>query len=178
MHSVREGVHVDNLGVAIDLGSTTVAAHLMELSSGEVLASSGLMNPQIRLGEDLMSRVSYVMMNPDGKEELTGLAREAVAELIDTLLEDAERSAEDVTEIVLVGNPVMHHSFLGFDVVPLGQMPFNLATDRSVVVPAASLGLPGSKASVYLPPCIAGHVGADAAAAVLAEAPHLSLIHI
>ena len=174
VHSVREGVHVDNFGGAIDLGSTTVAAHLMELSSGEVLASSGLMNPQIRLGEDLMSRVSYVMMNPDGKEELTGLAREAVAELIDTLLEDAERSAEDVTEIVLVGNPVMHHSFLGFDVVPLGQMPFNLATDRSVVVPAASLGLPGSKASVYLPPCIAGHVGADAAAAVLAEAPHKS----
>ncbi|MBA52588.1 MAG: drug:proton antiporter [Acidimicrobiaceae bacterium] len=174
VHSVRKGVHVDNLGVAIDLGSTTVAAHLMELSSGEVLASSGLMNPQIRLGEDLMSRVSYVMMNPDGGKELTGLAREAVASLINTLLADTERSAEDLTEVVLVGNPVMHHSFLGFDVVPLGQMPFDLATDRSVVVSAPSLGLPGPHASVYLPPCIAGHVGGDAAAAVLAEAPHKS----
>ena len=174
VHSVRKGVHVDNLGVAIDLGSTTVAAHLMELSSGEVVASAGLMNPQIRLGEDLMSRVSYVMMNPDGGKELTGLAREAVASLITTLLADTERSAEDLTEIVLVGNPVMHHSFLGFDVVPLGQMPFDLATDRSVAVSAPSLGLPGPNASVYLPPCIAGHVGADAAAAVLAEVPQKS----
>ena len=174
VHSIRQGVHVDNLGVAIDLGSTTVAAHLMELGSGDVLASSGLMNPQIRLGEDLMSRVSYVMMNPDGGEELTGLAREAVADLIDTLLRDAGRSAEDVTEIVLVGNPVMHHSFLGFDVVPLGQMPFDLATDRSVAVSATSVGLSTPNASVYVPPCIAGHVGADAAAAVLAEAPHKS----
>ena len=174
VHSVRKGVRLDNLGVAIDLGSTTVAAHLIDLGTGEILTSGGLMNPQIRLGEDLMSRVSYVMMNPDGGDELTGLAREAVAGLIDTLLEDADRSVEDVTEVVLVGNPVMHHSFLGFDVVPLGQMPFDLATDRSVTVAAATVGLPPSKASVYLPPCIAGHVGADAAAAVLAEAPHKS----
>ena len=119
VHSVRKGVRLDNLGVAIDLGSTTVAAHLIDLGTGEILTSGGLMNPQIRLGEDLMSRVSYVMMNPDGGDELTGLAREAVAGLIDTLLEDADRSVEDVTEVVLVGNPVMHHSFLGFDVVTI-----------------------------------------------------------
>ncbi len=174
VHSVRQGADVDNLGVAIDLGSTTVAAHLMDLSNGYVLASSGVMNPQIRLGEDLMSRVSYVMMNPAGAAELTELARGAISQLIDSLLEEVGRQVEVITEIVLVGNPVMHHSVLGFDIVPLGQMPFDLATDRAVAVPAEDLDLAAPNASVYVPPCIAGHVGADTAAAILAEAPHRS----
>ena len=77
--------------------------------------------------------------------------------------------SSDITEIVFVGNPIMHHSFLGFDVVPLGQMPFDLATESAVELPAVDLELPAPMASSYCAPCIAGHVGADAAAAILGE---------
>lgn len=170
--AVRSGAHVDQIGVAIDLGSTTIAAHLLDLSRGEVLATNGVMNPQIRLGEDLMSRVSYVMMNPEGADQLTHVVRDSISALVLGLLADGDHRAEDVTDLVVVGNPVMHHSFLGFDVVPLGQMPFDLATDGSVLTDAEEVSLPLPNASVYLPPCIAGHVGADTAAAILAEAPY------
>ncbi|HAF67543.1 MAG TPA: drug:proton antiporter [Acidimicrobiaceae bacterium] len=170
--SVVSGTHVEQLGVAIDLGSTTVAAHLLDLRHGEVLATSGAMNPQIRLGEDLMSRVSYVMMNADGGDQLTRLARDCISKLVAELVGESGHTLEDVTEVVVVGNPVMHHSFLGFDVVPLGQMPFELATNSAILVDAEEVELPLPNASVYLPPCIAGHVGADTSAAILAQAPY------
>ena len=169
LQHIRLGASLDNLGIAIDIGSTTVAGHLMDLSSGEVLHSAGSMNQQIRLGEDLMSRVSYVMMNDDGALNLRSLARDTVGKLIAELVEGAACSSSDITEIVFVGNPIMHHSFLGFDVVPLGQMPFDLATESSVELPAVDLELPAPMASTYFAPCIAGHVGADAAAAILGE---------
>ena len=172
LHSVRYGTSVENLGVAIDIGSTTVAGHLLDLGDGEILASEGAMNLQIRLGEDLMSRVSYVMMNPQGGSQLKELARESVLSLIRKLGATAECDLSNITEIVLVGNPIMHHSFLGFDVVPLGQMPFDLATDEAVQIPAEEVGIPIPAASVYFAPCIAGHVGADSAAALLSEKTH------
>lgn len=170
--AVWSGVAVNALGVAVDIGSTTIAGHLVDLSTGEVLASAGRMNPQIRLGEDLMSRVSYVMMNPTGDAELTSLVRRALAELVTELAEQASVAALDVLEIVLVGNPIMHHIALGIDPTPLGQAPFVLATDEAVEVEASALGLPCPAAQVYFAPCIAGHVGADTAAAILAEGPH------
>ena len=160
------------LGVAVDVGSTTVAAHLCDLSSGKVLGSGGVMNPQIRFGEDLMSRVSYVMLNPGGDQEMTRLVREAVAGLVAQLTREAGASSEDVLELSLVANPIMHHLFLGISPVELGTAPFTLATDAALTLRAAELDLglhPGARA--YLLPCIAGHVGADAAAMLLAEAP-------
>ncbi|MDG2113049.1 MAG: ASKHA domain-containing protein, partial [Actinomycetota bacterium] len=170
--AVWPGVVVEPLGVAIDIGSTTIAGHLLDLSTGDVLASSGRMNPQIRLGEDLMSRVSYVMMNAGGDAELTALVREALADLLTELAERAGSSAADILEIVLVGNPIMHHLALGIDPTPLGQAPFVLATDEAVEVTATALDLPSPAARCYLAPCIAGHVGADTAAVILAEGPH------
>jgi hypothetical protein len=102
------------LGVAVDIGSTTIAGHLCDLLTGEVLASAGVMNPQIRFGEDLMSRVSYVMMNPGGDRELTAVVREALDEPRRKLVDEAgRRAATDVLEVVLVGNPIMHHLVLG-----------------------------------------------------------------
>ncbi|MEC7916630.1 MAG: ASKHA domain-containing protein [Actinomycetota bacterium] len=169
LQRVRLGASLDNLGVAIDIGSTTIAGHLIDLGSGEILASEGLMNSQIRLGEDLMSRVSYVMMNANGAIDLRSLVRESVGDLITALVRSAGRDGGDITEIVLVGNPIMHHSFLGFDVVPLGQMPFELATENAVELPANQLEIPAEHAWVYFAPCIAGHVGADSAAAILSE---------
>ena len=161
-------------GVAIDVGSTTVAGHLCDLASGEVLASAGRMNPQIRLGEDLMSRVSYVMMHPEGREELTSLVRTALSELIGELCAEAGVDAAQVFDLVVVGNPVMCHLVLGIDPTPLGTAPFLLATDGPVTVAAADLGLDLPHADVYVGPAISGHVGADCAAAMLAEGPHRS----
>ena len=178
--AIRDGVVVgvwpgffDTLvGVAVDVGSTTIAAHLCDLSTGEVLATAGRMNPQIRFGEDLMSRVSYVMMHPGGDVELTKAVRGALDELVGELAGDAGVARNAVMELVLVGNPVMHHLLLGLDPVPLGQSPFTLATNEPVTGPASALGLDLPFATFYVGPCIAGHVGADTTAAMLAEGPH------
>ena len=159
-------------GVAVDIGSTTIAGHLCELRTGEIVATGGRMNPQIRFGEDLMSRVSYVMMNPGGDRDLTTAVRGALNELIGELADDAEIDRSVIVELVLVGNPVMHHLLLGYDPVPLGQAPFTLATSRAVEGRAVDLDLDLAFASFYVGPCIAGHVGADTTAAMLAEGPH------
>ena len=162
-------------GVAIDVGSTTIAAHLCDLMSGAVVASVGAMNPQIRFGEDLMSRVSYVMMNPGGDAELTRAVREAMNALIGEAAAEAEVARAEIFEVTLVGNPIMHHLVLGLDPTELGGAPFALTIDGAYETRARDLGLdiaPG--AFVYALPCIAGHVGADAAGVVLAEAPYLS----
>ncbi len=162
------------VGVAVDIGSTTIAGHLCDLATGEVLASAGRMNPQIRFGEDLMSRVSYVMMNPGGARNLTVAVREALRELIDQLCAEAGVAGDTLLEIVLVGNPIMHHIVAGIDPTPLGQAPFTLATAESMEFDAREIELPFRNAQVYLAPCIAGHVGADTAAVILSEGPHRS----
>ncbi|MGI9053072.1 MAG: ASKHA domain-containing protein [Ilumatobacteraceae bacterium] len=159
-------------GVAVDVGSTTIAGHLCDLATGAVVASAGRMNPQIRFGEDLMSRVSYVMMNPGGERQLTAAARTAVDELIGELVTTAGTGRDRVLDIVLVGNPIMHHLLLGINPTPLGSAPFVLATSDPVEGPAAELGLELPSASFWVGPCIAGHVGADTTAAMLAEGPH------
>jgi uncharacterized 2Fe-2S/4Fe-4S cluster protein (DUF4445 family) len=160
-------------GLAIDLGSTTIAAHLCDLVTGEVKASSGLMNPQIRFGEDLMSRVSYAMMNPGGDVEMTQAVRVAINGLIEGIATEAEIDPKEIFETVFVCNPVMHHLLLGIDPVELGQAPFALATSGSMTLDARELDLNSmnDNARVYLLPCIAGHVGADAAAVALSEEP-------
>lgn len=160
-------------GLAIDLGSTTIAAHLCDLRDGSVLASSGLMNPQIRFGEDLMSRVSYAMMNPGGDVEMTRAVREAINSLAASIAAEAGVDPAHIYEAVFVCNPVMHHLLLGIDPVELGQAPFALATSGSLSLDGADLDLSNINpaARVYVLPCIAGHVGADAAAVALSEEP-------
>ena len=167
------GLHETAYGVAIDIGSTTIAGHLANLADGAVLASNGIMNPQIRYGEDLMSRVSYAMMHPEGAGEMTEAVRKALDGLIATLAMRAGIKRAEILELAIVGNPIMHHLLLGIDPTPLGGAPFALATDRAVRTTAAELGLrthPGAR--VYILPCIAGHVGADTAGVILAEQPH------
>lgn len=168
------GLHEGGLfGLAIDLGSTTIAAHLTDLETGEVKASSGIMNPQIRFGEDLMSRVSYAMMNPGGDREMTASVREAINTLASEISVEGGIDAALIVEAVFVCNPVMHHLLLGIDPVELGQAPFALATSDSINMPAAELELTAinARARTYILPCIAGHVGADAAAVALSEEP-------
>ncbi len=163
-------------GLAIDLGSTTIAAHLCDLRNGQVLNSAGIMNPQIRFGEDLMSRVSYVMMNPGGDVEMTNAVRDAMGELARNLASDADIPLENIVEATIVCNPVMHHLLLGIDPVELGQAPFALATSDALRIAAADIGLDpiNPAARAYLLPCIAGHVGADCAAVALSEEPYKS----
>ena len=161
-------------GLAIDVGSTTIAAHLCDLSTGEVISSGGMMNPQIRFGEDLMSRVSYVMMHPEGAEEMTLAVREGINRLVGQISNDTGISPLDIVSITVAGNPIMHHLLLGISPVELGAAPFALAVDSSVYVDARELDIdinPGG--IVYILPCIAGHVGADTAGVILSEQPHV-----
>ncbi len=172
---VWPGFHDRIYGLAVDVGSTTIAAHLCNLETGEVVAAAGSMNPQIRFGEDLMSRVSYSMMHPGGAQQMTEAVRAALNKLAAEVARDAKVSVSDILELTMVGNPIMHHLLLGIDPVELGGAPFALATDSPLDLRAAELGLtlhPGAR--VYTLPCIAGHVGADAAAMILAERPDLS----
>ncbi len=161
-------------GLAVDVGSTTIAAHLCNLSTGKVVASSGIMNPQIRFGEDLMSRVSYVMMNPGGEVEMTAVVREAINSLTEEVAAEAGIDRTQILNATFVGNPIMHHLLLGIDPTELGGAPFALATNSGMTLWSEELDLhfhPNARA--YVLPCIAGHVGADAAGVVLSEGPHL-----
>ncbi|MCP8893718.1 DUF4445 domain-containing protein [Shinella daejeonensis] len=167
------GLKNEAYGIACDIGSTTIAMHLVSLLSGRIAASSGTSNPQIRFGEDLMSRVSYVMMNPDGREAMTKAVREAVNGLIGKVCEEGAVDRHDILDMVFVANPIMHHLFLGIDPTELGQAPFALAVSGALQYWAHDIEIDVNRgARLYLLPCIAGHVGADAAGATLAEAPY------
>ena len=171
------GFHEEPLyGMAIDLGSTTMAGNLCDLADGRVVASTGMMNPQIRYGEDLMSRVSYAMMNKGGDVEMTTAVRAALDEMAVQAAAEIGVAPTAIYEVVFVCNPVMHHLLLGIDPVELGQAPFALATSGSLSIGARELDLISLNpaARVYVLPCIAGHVGADSAAVALSEEPNKS----
>lgn len=170
--AIWPGLQEAVFGLAVDVGSTTIAAHLCDLTNGEVVASSGVMNPQIRFGEDLMSRVSYAMMNPGGAAQMTEAVRAALSTLAADVAAAAGVTKELILEATVVGNPIMHHLLLGVDPVELGGAPFALAVDRAVTVTAREIGLDlHQNARIYVLPCIAGHVGADTAGVILAERP-------
>jgi uncharacterized 2Fe-2S/4Fe-4S cluster protein (DUF4445 family) len=113
------------------------------------------------------------MMHPGGEVELTAAVRGCIDQLVGDLCAQADASRDDVLELVVVGNPIMHHLVFGFDPTELGGAPFAPVTDRALTVPARDLGVtanPGAR--VYALPLIAGHVGADTAGVILSEAPH------
>ncbi len=176
--AVRPGFDDIIYGLAVDVGSTTIAGYLTDLTSGEVVASAGAMNPQIRFGEDLMSRVSYVMMNPGGDAEMTSAVRSTLDSMIDDLAAEIGESPGDlrtrIHDFVAVGNPIMHHLLLGIDPTPLGVSPFTLAISDAVDMRADELDLRLPFSLAHIGPCIAGHVGADAAAATLDQRTHLA----
>lgn len=170
---VRGGFHEGLYGLAVDVGSTTVAAHLIDLTTGETLVTEAAMNPQVSFGEDLMSRVSYVMMN--GNEGLRKLT-EAVIGTLNSLVEKAAKRAKisvnEIYEAVIVGNTVMHALLLGIDPTELGAAPFTLTTHAPIDVRASELGLRlHPAANVHLPALEAGHVGSDNLGVLIAEAP-------
>jgi uncharacterized 2Fe-2S/4Fe-4S cluster protein (DUF4445 family) len=162
-------------GLAVDVGTTTISAHLCDLASGEEVAALGAMNPQIRFGEDVMSRISYLQLNPDRAADPTTAVRTAISELAAATAAKAGIEPDDIVEATVVGNPTMHHLLLGLDPRQLGSAPFPLVTESAVSVGARDLGINiHAGAIVYALPCIAGHIGADTAGVILSEAPHLS----
>ena len=159
-------------GVAIDLGSTSIAATLCDLNSGKIVGSMGIMNPQIRYGEDVMSRVSYCMMDEKGLATLNNSVIQGINELTRKIAEKHGVKLDSVFEIVFVANPIMHHLLLGIDPKELGQAPFPLAFSDSINIKSEAIGITLNPESyVYTVPCIGGHVGADAASVLIAEQP-------
>jgi uncharacterized 2Fe-2S/4Fe-4S cluster protein (DUF4445 family) len=170
---VQPGFHDDLYGIAVDVGTTTMAAHLCHLRTGELLATASRMNPQVPYGEDLMSRVSYAMMNDDGTERMHAVIIDGLNGLITELCTEAAIAPTDVVEMVLVGNTTMHHLLLGVNPRELGGAPFSLVTHSAVDVKARDLGIKiAFGANVHIPPCEAGHVGADNVGVLVAEAPY------
>ena len=162
-------------GMAVDLGSTTIAAQLCNLITGAVVATADTMNPQIRFGEDLMSRVSYVMMNEGGDVAMTQVVRETFNQLAKRAAKSAGIQVEDILDMTVVANPIMHHLFLGIDPTPLGTAPFTLTTDQTTVLRASDIDIYlHPEARVCTLPCIAGHIGADTAGVILSERPDLA----
>ena len=158
------------LGAAVDIGSTTLALYIYNLADGTLVYETSAMNPQIRFGEDLMSRVSYVMMNKGGDADLTQAVRTKLTEMVHAGLKELSIEQDKLLEIVLVGNPIMHHLFFGISPVALGQAPFTVANRDWMDVTANQLPLDLYAATrVSFLPLIAGHVGADTAAAYLSE---------
>ena len=157
------------LGLAVDIGTTKLAAYLVNLESGETLGSAGRMNPQIAYGEDVMARIAYAMKGQDQAQELQRALVGGLADLARELCAQAGRGCEEIVEAVLVGNTCMHHLVLGLPVAQLGLAPYVSALSDGYDLKARELGLhlaPG--ASVHLLPNIAGFVGADHVAMLLA----------
>lgn len=165
----KEGVY----GLAVDIGSTTVAAHLCDLRTGRLLATEAMMNPQIVYGEDLMSRVSYAMDNPGGLDKMRESIIEALNVLAARTARQAGLTARNIHEAVIVGNTTMIHILLGINPQELGGAPFALAIREAMDLKARELGLRlHAGAYVHILPAEAGHVGADNVAVLIAEEPY------
>ncbi|MBI1293723.1 DUF4445 domain-containing protein [bacterium] len=170
---IQPGFHDKIYGVAVDVGTTTVALHLCHLRTGEVLSTVSRMNPQVPYGEDLMSRVSYAMVNADGTDRMHRAIIDGLNEMIAEAASAAGITAADVVEMVVVGNTTMHHLILGVNPQELGGAPFSLVIHNAVDVKARDLGIRiACGGNVHVPPCEAGHVGADNVGVLVAEAPY------
>jgi uncharacterized 2Fe-2S/4Fe-4S cluster protein (DUF4445 family) len=159
----------DAYGLAVDIGTTKLAAYLVHLSTGKTVTQTGAMNPQIAYGEDVISRIAYTGRELFGAKILQNILVETINGMITDICAGANISPADVLDAVLVGNTAMHHLFAGFPVDQLGVAPFKPAITGPVTIPAKTLGLGlGIGAQVYLPPVIAGYVGADHLSMLLA----------
>jgi uncharacterized 2Fe-2S/4Fe-4S cluster protein (DUF4445 family) len=156
-------------GLAVDIGTTKLAAYLIDLETGLTLARAGAMNPQIAYGEDVISRIAFAGREEGGAKKLQSVLVDTLNNLLIGLCSESHVSPDSVLDAVLVGNTAMHHLFAGLPVEQLGHAPFSPAVTGPLNIPAMDLGLnlgPGSMA--YLPPVIAGYVGADHIAMLLA----------
>ena len=158
------------LGLAVDLGTTKMAASLLDLESGQVLAASGAPNPQISYGEDVVSRLVYVKRNAEGGKKLAELVHQTINELLSEMEKALAVQPEQIAEACIVGNTAMSHLLLGWQVSQLAMSPYVAASSEAIEPFGSELGLnmsPGGR--VYIPPAIGGYVGSDHVAMVLAS---------
>jgi uncharacterized 2Fe-2S/4Fe-4S cluster protein (DUF4445 family) len=160
-------------GLAVDIGTTKVAAYLVDMESCETVAKSGAMNPQIAYGEDIISRIRYINDHADGLKTLQGRIIETLNNLIEELGKEAKVKREQIVEAVIVGNTAMHHIFAGLPVKQLGDAPYMATVGEALSIKARDLGLHlAAGGTVYLPPNIAGFVGADHVAMLVGAGLH------
>ncbi len=158
------------IGIAVDLGTTKIAAHLLDLATGENLGAAGVPNPQIAYGEDVISRLEHAYRNPDGGDQLAGVVCEAIDGLAGELLEQAGKKREQLVDACIVGNTAMIHLLLGYPIRQLIKAPFIASSARPSDVPAAAISLDAAPgALVHVPGSIGGFVGADHVAMILAS---------
>ncbi|GAB4256465.1 ASKHA domain-containing protein [Thermincola ferriacetica] len=170
---VRPGFVRQWYGIGIDVGTTTVAAYLCDLGSGKMLAKDGMMNPQVRYGEDVLSRITYAMMNEDGRRKLHDAIIEGINTLVERMTEKAGIKPTDVLEIVLVFNTAMHHCLLELEPKYMGRAPFAPAISAPFDVKARDLGIHISRAAnIHVLPIEAGFVGPDNVSVLIAEEPY------
>ena len=153
----------------MDIGTTKLAAYLVDLGTGATVARAGAMNPQIAYGEDVISRIAFAGRELGGAKKLQSVLVDTLNDLLAGMCTEAHVSRDSVLDAVLVGNTAMHHLFAGLPVEQLGHAPFAPASTAALSIPASDLGLAlGPGANAYLPPVIAGYVGADHLAMLLA----------
>lgn len=168
--AVHAGHRNRSLGLAVDVGTTTLAAYLCDLTTGVAIAGASTINPQRDLGEDVISRVAFCDAEPDGLERLQAEVAGAINFLIGDCLAVAEAAPADIDEVVLVGNTTMQHILSGLSPHDVGTAPYAPVVGRFPDMPAGEVGLalPPST-NVHLFPTVSGFVGGDTLAAVLAE---------
>jgi uncharacterized 2Fe-2S/4Fe-4S cluster protein (DUF4445 family) len=163
-------------GLAVDLGTTTVAGYLCDLNTGRLAATVSMLNPQVMYGEDVMSRITYCLSNDGGLARLQGAVIDGLNRLIAEACAVAGINREDILDMTLVGNTCMHHIFLGIDPRCLGRAPFIPAVHHSIDVKAREIGVTGvnlaAGAYIHLLPIESGFVGADNVAVLIAEEPY------
>ena len=156
-------------GVAVDIGTSKIVGHLVDLKDGKTVAVASVENPQDAHGEDIISRITFASQAPENLGQLHELSIEAVNEVIQSSCSEAGIESRSIYEVVAVGNTLMHHLFMGLEAEPLGRAPFEPVVKESVRMMASELGVSSSPGGVlYLPPLIAGFVGSDAVAGLVA----------
>ncbi|MBM4339426.1 MAG: DUF4445 domain-containing protein [Deltaproteobacteria bacterium] len=170
---VRPGRSDHFYGLAIDIGTTTIAGYLCDLQNGELIATQSMMNPQVVYGEDVMSRITYTATHADGLEKLHRSIINGLNQLIKAIVEGCSLFSKDILDLTVVGNTAMHHLFLKIDPQYLGVSPFTPTVHQSINIKARDLGLKvHPSANVYLLPIEAGFVGADNVGVLIAQEPY------
>jgi uncharacterized 2Fe-2S/4Fe-4S cluster protein (DUF4445 family) len=171
---IRPGKVINAYGLAIDIGTTTVAGYLCDLVSGEVLSTHSLMNPQVTYGEDVMSRITYHMMHPDGGlRKLSQAIVETLNSLVVSIVEETNLTPADIEDMTIVGNTAMHHILLQINPAYVATAPFPPAIHHSIDVKARDIGIRINPSSyIHVLPIEAGFVGADNVGVLIAEEPH------
>ncbi|MFN3481127.1 MAG: ASKHA domain-containing protein, partial [Thermodesulfovibrionales bacterium] len=174
---VEPGFVESSYGLAVDIGTTTVVGYLCDLNTGKVINTESMMNPQVPYGEDVMSRITYAMMNPDGLEKMQRAIIEGLNEIVERVSSDlrvnGRNGGEAIVDMTVVFNTAMHHIFLGFNPEYIGRSPFIPAIQHSVNIKARDMGIKINPASyIHVLPIEAGFVGADNVGVLIAEEPY------